>query len=47
MTVDAKRICTAQDENRENGSLAVRTEKTIKHVQECAGEFRSAMERVG
>ena len=42
---DARRICAAQDENREKGSVATRTEKTARHVQECAREFRYAMER--
>ena len=41
---DARRICAAQDQNREQGSVATRTEKTAKHVQECAREFRYAME---
>ena len=44
---DAKRICAAQDENREKDSVAARTEKTARHVRARAREFRSAKERAG
>ena len=44
---NARRICAAQDENREKGSVATRTEKTARHVQARAREFRNAMERIG
>lgn len=47
MAVDARRICAAQDEKREKGSVATRTEKTARHVQARAREFRNAMERIG